>query len=178
MTDFRLIMSSPGRLTARTLPYLPGTLVGGAGIDVVQVGTTYTIAWNATEAGFSAFGLVLGAAADAAAARALLGLSPPPRIITAAGVVTVLATDTIIVLNKASPSVTPMQLPTVASRNSLALLIADFAGNGGDITITPAFGEKIMGLAVDAPWVVGAGGAGLGGSITLTPITGVGWTAT
>jgi hypothetical protein len=177
MTDFRLILSSPGRLNARVLPYLPGTLIGGASIDIVQVGTTYTIDWNATEAGFSAFGLVLGAAADAADARALLGLSAQ-RIITDAGLVTVTATDATIILNKASPSVTPVQLPTVASRGLLPLLIADFAGNGGDITITPATGEKIMGLAVDAPWVVGSGGAGLGGSITLRPTTGVGWLVT
>jgi hypothetical protein len=178
MTDLRLILSSPGRMTARALPYLPGTLVAGPGIDIVQVGTTYTIAWNATEAGFSAFGLVFGAAVDAAAARALLGLSPPPRIITAAGVVTVSASDTVIVLNKAAPSVTPVQLPTVASRGLLPLLIADFAGNGGDITIAPSTGERIMGLAPNTSWVVGSGGAGLGGSITLTPVDGVGWMVT
>jgi hypothetical protein len=187
MTDLRLKLASTlpalklqistPSLKARVLPYFPGTLVAGAGIGISQIGTTYTIAWNATEAGFSVFGMQLGAAADAAAGRALLGLSAQ-RIITAAGLVTVTAIDAIIVLNKASPSVTPMQLPTVASRNSLALLIADFAGNGGDITITPATGEKIMGLAVDAPWVVGSGGAGLGGSVTLTPVVSVGWLVT
>jgi hypothetical protein len=75
MTDFRLILSSPGRLTARALPYLPGTLVAGTGIDVVQVGTTYTIAWNATEAGFSAFGMQLGGAVNAAAAHEILDLT-------------------------------------------------------------------------------------------------------
>jgi hypothetical protein len=83
MTDLRLKLASTlpalklqiatPRFTAQTLPYLPGTLVGGAGIDVAQVGTTYTIAWNATEAGFSAFGMQFGGAVDAAAALALLG---------------------------------------------------------------------------------------------------------
>jgi hypothetical protein len=83
MTDFRLILSSPGRLTARALPYLPGTLVAGPGIDIVQVGTTYTIAWNATEVGFSAFGLVLGAATDAPAAATIIGLSDDQIVLKA-----------------------------------------------------------------------------------------------
>jgi len=59
-------------LIARVLPYLPGTLVEGSAIDIAQNGTTYTISWDSTEAGFSTFGLALGAAANAAAAQALL----------------------------------------------------------------------------------------------------------
>jgi hypothetical protein len=156
MTDLRLILSSSGRLTARALPYLPGTLVGGAGIDVVQVGTTYTIAWNATEAGFSAFGMLLGAAADAVAAQALLAIAP--RIITVAGLVTVTATDAAIILNKTLPTPTTIQLPFLASRQGLPILISDFNGNGGEIIIVPTTGERVGGLAVDAPWVIGSGG--------------------
>lgn len=175
MTDLRLIISTPGRLIARVLPHFPGVVVDGSAIDIAQVGTTYTISWNATEAGFSPFGLVLGASVDAAAARALLGIYPPPRIITAGGTVTVTATDTAVIINKAAPSVTPVQLPTVASRNRLPLLIADFAGNGGNITITPATGEKIMGLAANATWTVTSGGAGLGGALWLVPVDTVGW---
>jgi hypothetical protein len=93
MTDLRLKLASTlpalklqiatPRFKAQTLPYLPGTLVGGAGIDVAQVGTTYTIAWNATEAGFSAFGLVFGAAADAAAASTIIGLSDDQIVLKA-----------------------------------------------------------------------------------------------
>src|SRR5882672_7332157 len=59
-------------LIARVLPYLPGSLIGGNGIDVIQAGTAFTIQWNPTEAGFSAFGLGLGAAVDAPAAQASL----------------------------------------------------------------------------------------------------------
>lgn len=175
MTDLRLRLSSPGRLIARVLPYFPGVLVEGSAIDIAQVGMTYTISWDAAEAGFSPFGLTLGAAADAAAARALIGISPPPVIVTAAGIVTVTATDTAVIINKAAPSVTPVQLPTVASRGRLPLLLADFAGNGGNITITPATGEKIMGLAADAAWTLLSGGAGLGGIVWLVPIDAVGW---
>lgn len=96
-------------------------------------------------------------------------------VVTASGPVVVGATTRAVILNKAAPSVTPIQLPTVASRNKLSLLIADFAGNGGDVTITPATGEKIMGLAANAPWTLGSGGAGFGGSIRLYPVPNVGW---
>src|SRR5258706_14782778 len=63
-------------LIARVLPYLPGTLIGGNGIDVIQAGTAFTIQWNPTEAGFSTFGLQLGNAANVAAAQALLAPLP------------------------------------------------------------------------------------------------------
>lgn len=43
MTDLRLILSTSGRLTARVLPYLPGTIVGGTAVFVSQLGTVYTI---------------------------------------------------------------------------------------------------------------------------------------
>jgi hypothetical protein len=185
VTDFRLKLASTApalklqisspRLVARVLPYFAGVLVEGSAIDIAQVGTTYTISWDATEAGFSAFGLLLGGAADAATARSLIGLFSNPQIVTAAGAVAVTATNTALILNKAAPSITPVQLPTIASRNRLPIFIADFAGNGGDITITPAAGEKIMGLAANAPWTVASGGAGLGGSIWLIPVDTVGW---
>jgi hypothetical protein len=60
------------QLIARVLPYFPGRVVAGAGISITQVSTTYTIASN-----FSAFGIALGGAADAAAARNLLTLGGP-----------------------------------------------------------------------------------------------------
>lgn len=63
-------------LIARVLPYLPGTLVEGSAIDIAQNGTAYTISWDSTEAGFSTFGLALGATANAAAAQALLPAPP------------------------------------------------------------------------------------------------------
>jgi hypothetical protein len=45
----------------------------------------FTVSWNATEAGFSAFGMQLGAAADAAAAHGILGLTISVKDFGAAG---------------------------------------------------------------------------------------------
>lgn len=98
-------------------------------------------------------------------------------IVTVGGAVIVLAGTTRVIINKAAPSVTPVTLPTLAARGGLALLVFDFAGNGGDITVTPAAGEKINGLAANAPWVIGSGGAGLNGGAWFVPTVGVGWIA-
>lgn len=100
---------------------------------------------------------------------------PGVQIVTAGGAVVVANNTGKLVLNKAAPSVTPVQLPVIANFTLAELLISDFAGNGGDITITPGLGEKIGGLAANAPWVVGSGGAGLGGSVRLSKIPTVGW---
>lgn len=71
-------------------------------------------------------------------------------------------------LNKAIPSATAISLPTVASRLGLPVRIVDWAGNAGDLTITPHAGETIMGLASA---IVGSNGQGLGtaGSLMLWP---------
>lgn len=100
---------------------------------------------------------------------------PNVQIITAGGTVTVVNNTSKIILNKAVPSVTPIQLPLLTDFTLNELLISDFAGNGGDITITPGTGDKIGGLAANAPWVVGSGGVGLGGSVRLSKIITVGW---
>lgn len=99
-----------------------------------------------------------------------MGLSEP-TIKTTVGPFTV-TTETYIALNKASPSVTTINLPTVASRNEAALRVVDWAGNAGDITFVPNGSETIDGLA---NWkVASSGGQGLGGTITLRPSTTLG----
>lgn len=100
---------------------------------------------------------------------------PTPRIITAAGGVVVAAGDALIVLNKAAPSSTAVTLPTVASRNGLALQLLDWAGNAGDITLTPNGAETIMGLA-NATLKSQAKGLGSAAAITIYPSTDLnGW---
>jgi hypothetical protein len=44
MTDLTLRLSSPGQLVARALPYIPGSIIGGAGIVVAALGGVNTIA--------------------------------------------------------------------------------------------------------------------------------------
>lgn len=104
-------------------------------------------------------------------------LIPGEQVITAGGSTLVSTTTGKIVINKAAPSATPLQLPLVANFSLQELIIYDWAGNGGDITITPGLGERIGGLAPNATWAVGSGGApGLGGGVRLTKCSAVaGW---
>ena len=78
-----------------------------------------------------------------------------------------------IVIKRTVAGPTSVQLPSVASRNSLALVLADWNGNAGDITLTAAGGETIMGLSTAT---LGSFGPGVGSaaSITLYPSTELG----
>lgn len=105
---------------------------------------------------------------DISSALTLLGTTNlnEPSIKTASGPFTV-TTETYLALNKGSASVTTVNLPAVATRNGQSLKIVDWAGNAGDVTITPSAGESIEGLS---GWTVtSTGGAGFGASITLVP---------
>jgi hypothetical protein len=119
--------------------------------------------------------LVQGSTTKRAPANAVAAATLVPRTETS-NAINVTPTDTLIVLNKPAPAATVINLPTAVSRSNLPLMIADFAGNAGDITIQPAVGESIMGLAANTAWIVtSSGGPGLGGSIMLAPVTGIGW---
>lgn len=106
-------------------------------------------------------------------------LAGPPEtlIVTSAGAVSVAADIGAVLINKSAPSATPISLPAVSTRYGLALKVSDFAGNGGDVTITPFGAETIMGLSTA---ILGSFGPGVGSaaSITLYPSTALsGWYA-
>lgn len=92
------------------------------------------------------------------------------QIITTAAPVVVQPGDGMIILDKNAPSATAVSLPSVHTRNGLPLTINDYAGNGGDITLTPDIGETVMGLSTA---VIGSNGQGIGtaGNVTLIPNT-------
>lgn len=96
------------------------------------------------------------------------------QVVTAAGPVTVNDNTQVLLINKSSASSTAVTLPSVADRNKIDLEIFDWTGLAGDITLTPAVGETIMGLS---SWVIGSGGvSGSGGSLKLTPLNDIdGW---
>jgi hypothetical protein len=163
MTDLTLKLSVPGQLIARVLPYLPGTLVAGNGINIAQAGTVSTVSWNGTTAGFSAFGLQLGSAADAAAARALLASTVRVQRSVISSPITVGPTDEILNINisSGSPACT---LPQASTRAGKAVTFKDVGSQFGahNLTITPFAGDTIDGAA---SLVLNANRAGL----TLVP---------
>lgn len=92
------------------------------------------------------------------------------RVVTAAGTVTISATEAGVVLNKAVASATPVSLPSVTVRNGKPVRVYDFANNvdlTNPITFTPSGAETIQGQST---WEVSQGGA------MLIPHTGLnGW---
>lgn len=103
------------------------------------------------------------------------GVAAGAVIVTTAGPFAVGASDTALVLNKAAPSSTVVNLPAVAARAGLPWSLADWGGNAGDITLVPNGAEKIMGLASA---VLGSGGQGIGTAASLRLIPSIalgGW---
>lgn len=143
-----LKLSTPGQLIARVLPYFPGTLIEGSAIDIVQAGTAFTVSWNSIEAGFSAFGLLLGSAADALAARALLASGGRVQHSVIASPITVNATDEIINVNISSGSPT-CTLPQASTRAGKAVTFKDVAAQfqAHPLTLTAFGGDNIDGAA-------------------------------
>jgi hypothetical protein len=85
------------------------------------------------------------------------------------------ATDVLIILNKTIAAATTITLPSVLGRSGVPLIIVDFGGNAGDVTINPFSGETIMGLS-SATLTSSGQGVGSGAVIILQPIsTLLGW---
>lgn len=75
------------------------------------------------------------------------------RVVSAAGDVTILSTDSIILLDKSAGAPTNIVLPASASRQGVPVTVKDLKGdaNTNNITFVPALGETIDGFsAADA----------------------------
>lgn len=75
---------------------------------------------------------------------------------TGAGPFVVADNESALILNKAIASATAITLGPVADRSGLDWVVSDVGNNAGDIVITPAPGETIMGFAT---YTIGSGGA-------------------
>lgn len=98
------------------------------------------------------------------------------RIITAAGNVNVLASDTTLLINNGVA--TSIILPLSSTRNGLALTVKDYAGiaNTDNITFVPAGSETIDGFSGSAAAANGVALIDINyGKKTLWPLTSGGW---
>lgn len=105
------------------------------------------------------------------------GVIVVPEVETGAGPFVIASGTRAFVLNKLVASATTLFLPPVANQGGYPLVIADWGGNAGDITLTPNGADKIMG-ALSATLVSNGQGLGGGGRTTLYPSTvggAVGW---
>lgn len=138
-----------------------------AGTDPTRVYGTH---WDAEHALIGAANTLLGFNSSGAATEITL---IAPRVVTSVNV-TILVTDTIVVINKVTPSATVITLPAVATFNpNVVLEIYDWLGTAGDMTIVANGSEMIMGSA--SSWTVASGGvAQSGGSLRLVPCSAIG----
>lgn len=90
-----------------------------------------------------------------------LGIAPTYVVETVDNIV-VSADNNFLILNKAAPAPTTVQLGPVVARGGFPLTLVDWAGNAGDIVFTPAIGETIEG---NANYTIGSGG-----KTTLYPV--------
>jgi hypothetical protein len=100
------------------------------------------------------------------------------RIVTTVGSVSVLSTDTVILLQKSPSGPSTLNLPPSASRSGVPIIIKDITGdaNTNNDTIVPAAGETIDGLSAAAAAANGIAVIDVDyGSRTLYPLTSGGW---
>lgn len=144
---------------------------GGGAVDSVN-GHTGVVTLDAGDIPFTP--AVWLASTDVQAALAELAGGGALVIETGNGPYTVAADTAILVLNRGSPGASAVTLGTVAARNKLPLYIFDWAGNAGDITITPNGSETIM---LAATWKLGSN-ADKKAAARFIPSTGLsGWLA-
>jgi hypothetical protein len=100
----------------------------------------------------------------------VLAFTITQRVITAAGAVTVTATDDQILISKSVPASTTVNLPAAWTRSARPIVIKDFAGIAAAfaITIVPSGDETIDGAST---LVISINRQ----SYTLVPIAGTGW---
>lgn len=101
----------------------------------------------------------------------------PPRVVTAAGDVTVGATDIVILLDKTVGAATNINLPPSGSR-SASVSVKDIKGDAhtNNITFVPAAGETIDGFSAAAAAANGTALIDINyGKKTVCPLSSGGW---
>jgi hypothetical protein len=171
-------MLSP-KVKLRANVVFPAAVIDGVGIDAVAANGIYQfnldysqfsqgtvvsstdqlLCWDSFSKSYQLFTV-------ATLFNATTGVS---RIVTAAGTVAIAANDSVVAINKAVGSPTPVQLP-LASNKIGAVTISDFKRDAAanNITISPTSPDLIQGLAT---LTLAANGA----SVQLFPLPGIGY---
>lgn len=101
-----------------------------------------------------------------------------PRIVTAAGVVTVTVSDTAILMNKSVGAATTINLPTAVSRAGLELVVKDYKGDAAtnNITVVASGSETLDGFSNAAAQANGTAKIVTNyGAKTFAPLASGGW---
>ncbi len=132
--------------------YLSGSVAVGS---VIHAGDFIEIAWDEALGAFQGINWTTVGTGG--------GQTGNEVIVTAAGPFIVAADTSALILNKAAPSATAITLGPSSARGGLPLVISDFGGNAGDITVTPDAADT-AGVMGQPTLIIGSGG-----SATLYP---------
>jgi hypothetical protein len=108
----------------------------------------------------------------------VIALSGTYRMVTIAGDVSIVTSDTTILLDKTVGAATNIDLPTSLSRAGVPVTVKDYKGdaNINNITFVPAAGETIDGFSAAAAAANGLALINIAlGKKTLYPLTSGGW---
>lgn len=100
------------------------------------------------------------------------------RVVTAAGSITVLSADAVLLMNKSPSGASTINLPNSSTRGGLPITVKDLTGdaNSNNITFAPASGETIDGFSASDAAANGVAVIDVNyGKKTLYPLTSGGW---
>lgn len=181
-------MTLPANIRINVRAPFPTSVKGAAFIGVSKANGVWTIAPNYLTLAQSGFlkptqvvalqDSVTGAFSQiGAAALVAAGLSTY-RVITAAGAVSVLSTDIVLLFEKSPSGASTINLPASATRGGVPITAKDLTGdaNSNNITFVPFSGETIDGFSASDAATNGAALININyGSKTLYPLISGGW---
>ena len=181
-------MTLPANIRINVRAPFPAIVAGAAFIQVSKANGVWTINPNYALLSPSIsltptqivalFDTATGIWTYATATQLIAAATGSYRTVTAAGTVTIIATDTTILLNKSPSGASTIQLPNSATRNGVPLTVKDLTGdaNTNNITFVPAIGETIDGMSASAAAANGTAVISIDyGKKTLYPLSSGGW---
>jgi hypothetical protein len=183
-------MTLPANIRVNVGVPFPARVAGAGFISVLKKNGVWTIApdypllaplaavSDPTQNEFVVYNILTGQYLTVTLAQ-LIGIATNTyRVITAAGDVNVLASDSTILINKAAGAATNINLPTSISRNGVPVKVKDYKGDAAahNITFVPSGVETIDGFSAVTAAANGIALIDINyGNKTLFPLTSGGW---